>query len=580
MDVEPPFKIYPDPEFRGTYNLVSSCIVTLGLCVWTAVHLDVPTSSVLQYWRKVKWVMLGMLAPELLLFIACLQWFSARRIQDEADECLKAPKQRSILIWLLDCPRRLWIHVWKKIYAFLNIHPDRDDHEKLLVTTPESITTTYSRKFPWTSTHSFYACMGGFVFSTGQLHPPDFFPENQTRIPVTAHGVTFLFKYAPEIIPDISQAEIADKSKAGSLAKLLTCLQALWFCMQFIARTAQHLSFSLLELNTLAHAICAISSYCLWWSKPLDVAEPTLMSCDLDSGTREACAMMCILSGIVSSGDSSNDDSNNSGTLAEGDGLIPKVHKVKRDGNDIHVFGIHVPNDHDSVPQDELDSLNPWQRDIVLLFEKLGITEYEPSSTASDKGYYRAQLKLARQWIQQHSTFEWTTEGSALPVTRDFAGDYNHALVVLQGKLAMDEIMGLRWKDLAMLWQDPYILTRAIFFCFIGAAYGGVHAIAWNYPFFPTAFERMIWRYSAVAISTFAFCVPIMQKLLNSGFWKKRKANKFLIFLIWLLLIPTISVIYSIARLYIVAESLRQVFFLPSQVFLEPQFTKYLPHFS
>ncbi|KAK0753677.1 hypothetical protein B0T18DRAFT_484350 [Schizothecium vesticola] len=32
---------------------------------------------------------------------------------------------------------------------------------------------------------------------------------------------------------------------------------------------------SLLELNTLAHALCALALYSLWWNKPLDIEEPT-----------------------------------------------------------------------------------------------------------------------------------------------------------------------------------------------------------------------------------------------------------------------------------------------------------------
>lgn len=27
---------------RGTFGLLSSCLITTGLCVWTAVHLNIP----------------------------------------------------------------------------------------------------------------------------------------------------------------------------------------------------------------------------------------------------------------------------------------------------------------------------------------------------------------------------------------------------------------------------------------------------------------------------------------------------------------------------------------------------------
>jgi len=52
------------------------------------------------------------------------------------------------------------------------------------------------------------------------------------------------------------------------------CLQAIWFCVQCILRGFQGLPITLLELNTLAHSICALVVYVLWWRKPLDVDRP------------------------------------------------------------------------------------------------------------------------------------------------------------------------------------------------------------------------------------------------------------------------------------------------------------------
>jgi hypothetical protein len=58
-----------DPPHRGTYSILSTCFVTLGLCIWTAIHLNVPehgASWARQTWRKVGWMMLGFVAPELV----------------------------------------------------------------------------------------------------------------------------------------------------------------------------------------------------------------------------------------------------------------------------------------------------------------------------------------------------------------------------------------------------------------------------------------------------------------------------------------------------------------------------------
>ena len=59
----------PEPLHRGTYSILSTCTITLALCVWTAIHLNIPAHR--GYWsqvlRKVGWMILGFLAPELVL---------------------------------------------------------------------------------------------------------------------------------------------------------------------------------------------------------------------------------------------------------------------------------------------------------------------------------------------------------------------------------------------------------------------------------------------------------------------------------------------------------------------------------
>ncbi len=94
-----------------------------------------------------------------------------------------------------------------------------------------------------------------------------------------------------EVIPFVSEEEIWDKSKANALAKTIVCIQATWFCAQCIVRIAQQMPISLLELHTFAHAICALLVYVLWWSKPLDVQEPTIIDVSQSDTARNVCAL-------------------------------------------------------------------------------------------------------------------------------------------------------------------------------------------------------------------------------------------------------------------------------------------------
>lgn len=58
-----------EPNTRGTWTILSSCLLTLLLCLWKAVHLNVPDvrdSTGLRFARKAGWLVLGMLAPEIV----------------------------------------------------------------------------------------------------------------------------------------------------------------------------------------------------------------------------------------------------------------------------------------------------------------------------------------------------------------------------------------------------------------------------------------------------------------------------------------------------------------------------------
>jgi hypothetical protein len=71
----------PEPAARGTWSILYSCIFTLTLCVWTAVHLNLPPPhepESKQLWRKTKWTLIAIFAPELVLYTAWHQHLVAK----------------------------------------------------------------------------------------------------------------------------------------------------------------------------------------------------------------------------------------------------------------------------------------------------------------------------------------------------------------------------------------------------------------------------------------------------------------------------------------------------------------------
>ena len=72
-----------EPATRGTYGILSLCLSTMLISVWSALHLDIPTKR-LSSWKKIGrslyWIMMGLLCPEIILYNAICQLWWARRL--------------------------------------------------------------------------------------------------------------------------------------------------------------------------------------------------------------------------------------------------------------------------------------------------------------------------------------------------------------------------------------------------------------------------------------------------------------------------------------------------------------------
>ena len=86
--------------------------------------------------------------------------------------------------------------------------------------------------------------------------------------------------------PKLSTADLEDRSKGDVFVKGAAVLQLTWLVIQMIARASEDLAISLLEVMTLAFAVCAITTYILLWHKPQDVMTPTYLDAT-DILTRE-----------------------------------------------------------------------------------------------------------------------------------------------------------------------------------------------------------------------------------------------------------------------------------------------------
>lgn len=186
----------PEPNTRGTWTLLSSCVLTIALCAWTALHLNVPEHGTAdrQWRRKTKWFGIGLAAPEMVVYVAWRQRQEAKRLLRDVRQQLGQVVPPSTFRRLLDTCLGLWERV--------------SGARGKTVSTASSPATVSAGdqvlKPQWTLVHAFYAVMGGFAMDSNGASEA-FLPDSRTRAALTVEGLRFLLQHEPELLPDISE---------------------------------------------------------------------------------------------------------------------------------------------------------------------------------------------------------------------------------------------------------------------------------------------------------------------------------------------------------------------------------------
>lgn len=199
----------PQPDGRGTIDIISQSVATIFLCCWTVLCLNVPPPTWGRWKRLLEKTLvacLGIVGPEFILQLSFGQWMSARR--------------------------------------------SVEDFKRL----------GYS---DWSMAHAFLADMGGFV-----LHARDFVP-----FPLDAKQVHYLVDkgYIQYSAVRLDKEAIDDKNRGDGIARFITICQIIWFSFNCVFRMIQHLAITTLELTTIGFIICTLGTYFFWLHKPMDV---------------------------------------------------------------------------------------------------------------------------------------------------------------------------------------------------------------------------------------------------------------------------------------------------------------------
>ncbi|PSR77220.1 hypothetical protein PHLCEN_2v8000, partial [Hermanssonia centrifuga] len=452
-----------------------------------------------------------------------------------------------------------------------------DDRSDLRIRSGK-FTLSPSRKYPWTLTHGFYTIMGGYAFDASGESP--FLPGRYTQAVLTVHGVTWLMENDPSLIPDLSADMIMDKSKADALAKALLLIQALWFCMNCLSRLAQRLPLSLLEVTTVAHALCTFITYLLWWNKPLNIHQPTLIS---ETKARETCAVMWMASPIK---------------LYHFSGILQSRGPTELD--------MIAQLDPSTLPAHDI--INPetnLTRPLPLPIGKsLGRTGFSPDpnrtflSLSSLPHQFRSNF-LGMMMIQSPESMVLSELNSdsawySQPPINSRDGILLGAQDIKRWTLASEAIShyGPKYKwdkstPLVALQVEYHEIVRFVAdiptcagIAFLTAAYGAPHLAAWNADF-ATYLEQLLWRASVLVIT---FAGLLMHALTWMGLEIAIRSSNRLVKTsgsILAICVPICGILlYAAASVYLVVESFTQLFHLPPAAYQLPSWSNYFPHFS
>ena len=88
-----------DPATRGTLNILSTCSITLLLCVWSSVHLNLPGNDRTfgaNFFRRLAWLAGALVIPEYLILTAWTQRQTAKKISKEVEEAFDMKQQAKV----------------------------------------------------------------------------------------------------------------------------------------------------------------------------------------------------------------------------------------------------------------------------------------------------------------------------------------------------------------------------------------------------------------------------------------------------------------------------------------------------
>ncbi|KAH8757829.1 hypothetical protein F5882DRAFT_444439 [Hyaloscypha sp. PMI_1271] len=474
---------------RSTSDILWSCFSILLVCTYKCFHFNVPSQEESEagrftrawWWKLLKklgWMTLNVLAPEIGIAIAMDQYLLAREQCHEENSGKSQGKRKVVEGGEKDVEM-----------ATTEINVDKRGEQDI------------------TNTHTLFANMGGFQFQLYALSSPEqedtqrnpTSPDNVSQAEITVRAVDTVVAvdkamiveevsfplnsweelvFCRAIFPAIripTEKEINDLSKADAFTKAFACIQSSWLIIQSIVRVSVGIPITQLELATMAFVVCALTMYLLWWHKPFGVesrASVTVIA-HKESFTSDVANILRPYHPIWPS------DYRGTRELIRELRTRPEEFATDRGFSPelVALFRVlRLPNV--DLDQDERPELVALRR--VLVLQKINFARVKLENEKHNRKIYKADLTWQR--------FLDLFMRDARKFSKLILIEFRKVLwIVVQNVFGNAEFA-----------KPPRRQTRTLAFYATGTMFSALHIAAWNWEF-PSYTARWLWRVLAIA---------------------------------------------------------------------------------
>ncbi|KAK4061098.1 uncharacterized protein Triagg1_10525 [Trichoderma aggressivum f. europaeum] len=374
-------------------------------------------------------------------------------------------------------------------------------------------------------------------------------------------------------MPHITEEAIDDKSKSDGLVKIIAVLQVLWLVVQLVVRTIDNLHFTQLEITTVAFAATAVIIYSIDFIKPKDVNVPFYIDIRKVVKYDDFVAIAKAAPFAYIQGKRYYMPTSTLHDLIDYEDPDMSLESEDTDARDTNT---RVTDARDTNTRDT-NTRNTDTRDLGNVDPETtnpGNTDPEGSSQESSRLPNGSQ----RETRQGGNGEEEKGEKDDYRCYKDLKNKKLTCQFCFQWR---NFIRKKRSKKSGCSWRKLYTLSPKsadIFSLLIGFAsatsFGGVHLFAWNSDF-PTDVERLLWRISALMTIVLPY-IYIATHIPHVGDTVAdiRKQKKTVMNIV----LGCIAICYIPCRLFLVTESFRALYFLPSEAFKATPAVMSIPH--